>query len=284
MVPEVEDGVGAVERKKAYFLSDMHLGASYLEDSRTAERRVVPFLDSIKEDAAEIYLLGDVLDYWYEYRYVVPKGYVRFFGKLAELTDAGVRVVWLIGNHDIWIFDYLPSELGVEVVDGVLDREILGRRIVMAHGDGVWQSSWRFSLLRGLFRNKVCQRLFAGIHPRWTVPFAYSWSRHSRHSGTPELIRREAERCRRKSEGGGLPENVARLRRFSEEYAGGHPGCGYFLYGHLHQLIRERMACGAEMIVLGEWLTLFSYAVFDGREMSLWRWHDGKPQQIQGSC
>ncbi|MDE5956930.1 MAG: metallophosphoesterase, partial [Muribaculaceae bacterium] len=107
----------------------MHLGAAYLEDSRSAEMRVVRFLDSIKEDAAEIYLLGDVLDYWYEYRYVVPKGYVRFFGKLAELTDSGIRVTWIIGNHDIWIFDYLPRELGVEVVDGVLDREVLGARM-----------------------------------------------------------------------------------------------------------------------------------------------------------
>ena len=268
-------------KKKVYFLSDMHLGASYLEDSRTSERRIVAFLDSIKDEAAEIYLLGDVLDYWYEYRYVVPKGYVRFFGKLAELTDAGVRVTWLIGNHDIWIFDYLPSELGVDVVDGLLDREILGSRIVMAHGDGVWQSSRRFTLLRGLFRNRICQRLFAGIHPRWTVPFAYAWSRHSRHSGTPELQRREAERCRRKEEGRGLPENVARLRQFSERYAQEHPGCRYFLYGHLHQLICEEISGGATMIVLGEWLTLFSYAVFDGREMTLWRWHEGHHERLE---
>ncbi|MDE7343684.1 MAG: UDP-2,3-diacylglucosamine diphosphatase, partial [Muribaculaceae bacterium] len=192
----------------------MHLGAAYLEDSRSAEMRVVRFLDSIKEDAAEIYLLGDVLDYWYEYRYVVPKGYVRFFGKLAELTDSGIRVTWIIGNHDIWIFDYLPRELGVEVVDGVLDREVLGARMVMAHGDGVWQASRKFRFLRGLFRNKVCQHLFSAIHPRWTVPFAYAWSRHSRHSGTPELERREADRQRRKAEGRGLPENVAALRAF----------------------------------------------------------------------
>ena len=105
---------------KAYFLSDLHLGAPYFEDSRERELRVVRFLDSIAHDADVIYLLGDILDYWYEYRYVVPRGFVRFFGKLAELTDSGVRVVWFIGNHDIWIYDYLPSELGVEVVDGVV--------------------------------------------------------------------------------------------------------------------------------------------------------------------
>lgn len=259
--------------KRAYFLSDMHLGAAYLEDSHASERRVVAFLDSIKDDASEIYLLGDVLDYWYEYRYVVPKGYVRFFGKLAELTDMGIRVTWIIGNHDIWIFDYIPSELGVEVIDGVLDREVLGARMVMAHGDGVWQSSRRFRFLRALFRNRTCQHLFSAIHPRWTVPFAYAWSRHSRHSGTPELERREADRRRRKAEGRGLPENVAALRAFSRDYAASHPGCRYFLFGHLHQLIEEEIGDGISMIVLGEWLKMFSYAVFDGERMQLCRWN-----------
>ncbi len=116
---------------KAYFLSDLHLGAPYFPDSRKAELRVVDFLDSIKDDAHTIYLLGDILDYWYEYRYVVPRGFVRFFGKLAELADSGVRIVWFIGNHDIWIFDYLPSELGIEVVDGALVEEIDGHFFYM---------------------------------------------------------------------------------------------------------------------------------------------------------
>ncbi len=102
---------------------------------------MVDFLDSIKDDAHTIYLLGDILDYWYEYRYVVPRGFVRFFGKLAELADSGVRIVWFIGNHDIWIFDYLPSELGIEVVDGALVEEIDGHFFYMTHGDGIGDSS-----------------------------------------------------------------------------------------------------------------------------------------------
>ena len=113
--------------KATYFLSDLHLGARYFKSPRDKEMRVVRFLDSVKDTAEAVYLVGDVLDYWYEYRYVVPRGFVRFFGKLAELSDAGVKVTWLIGNHDIWIFDYLPAELGIEVVDGVLTREIGGR-------------------------------------------------------------------------------------------------------------------------------------------------------------
>ena len=121
----------------AYFLSDLHLGAPYFADSREAEKRVVDFLDSIKEEGDALFLLGDILDYWYEYRYVVPRGFVRFFGKLAELADRGVRIVWFIGNHDIWIFDYLPTELGIEVVDGYAVEELDGHKFLMTHGDGI---------------------------------------------------------------------------------------------------------------------------------------------------
>ena len=121
-------------QKKAYFISDLHLGASYIADTHKAERRVIEWLESVRGDMGELYLLGDILDYWYEYRYVVPRGYVRFFGKLAELSDAGVKIRWFIGNHDIWIFDYLPCELGIEVIDGSATCEILGQKFFLAHG------------------------------------------------------------------------------------------------------------------------------------------------------
>ena len=114
------------KRRLTYFLSDFHLGARYFDSPLDNERRVVAFLDSIKDSAKEIYLLGDILDYWYEYRYVVPRGFTRFFGKIAELSDLGVKIYWFIGNHDIWIFDYLPSELGITVVDGPIHKDISG--------------------------------------------------------------------------------------------------------------------------------------------------------------
>lgn len=241
-----------------YFLSDLHLGAPYFPDSREAEKRVVAFLDHIKEDAETIYLLGDVLDYWYEYRYVVPRGFVRFFGKLAELTDAGVRIVWLIGNHDIWIFDYIPSELGVEVIDGTLTERIGDKIFFMTHGDGVGKMKGSFKFLRTLFRNKGCQKAFSAIHPRWTVPFAYSWSRHSRNKG----------------EGRGLPDEkvLESLKSFTMEYHAEHPEIDYFVYGHVHVLSREEISQGCEMIVLGEWIHTFSYAVFRENELFLRKW------------
>lgn len=235
-----------MERKNVYFLSDLHLGAPYMKDTRENELRVVAFLDSIKNDAQTIYLLGDILDYWYEYRYVVPRGYVRFFGKLAELSDSGVRIIWLKGNHDIWIFDYLPQELGVEVVDGSIVEEIYGKKFFLSHGDGVGKLEPSFKLIRGLFRNKFCQWAFSGIHPRWTVPFAYNWSAHSRKSGEYK----------------GLPEEalLKNLRNFVKEYHKDHPEIDYYIFGHVHVLSREEIDSGCEMIVLGEWIRTFSYA------------------------
>jgi len=242
---------------KAYFLSDLHLGAPYFEDSRERELRVVRFLDSIAHDADVIYLLGDILDYWYEYRYVVPRGFVRFFGKLAELTDSGVRVVWFIGNHDIWIYDYLPSELGVEVVDGVLVEKIDGRKFLMTHGDGIGRLVPSFRILRKLFRSRICQKAYSMIHPRWTVPFAYNWSRHSRLAANGLPTPKEADRM------------MNNILDFSNDYLRQHPDTNYFIYGHLHLLRDIRLAPQARMIVLGEWLSSFSYAVWDGNELSL---------------
>lgn len=243
---------------KTYFLSDLHLGAPYFQDSHEAEKRVVAFLDSIKNDADAIYLLGDVLDYWYEYRYVVPRGFVRFFGKLAELSDSGIKITWLIGNHDIWIFDYLPNELGIRVVDGTLTEKIHGKTVFMNHGDGVGKLPAGFRFIRSVFRNKICQRAFSAIHPRWTVPFAYNWSRHSRKTG----------------EGRGVPDTklLAGLHNFAKEYHMDHPEVDFFMFGHVHVLSREEIDDGCEIIVLGEWIRTFSYAVLDENGLKLLKW------------
>ena len=244
-----------MERRKTYFLSDLHLGAPYMKDSRESERRIVAFLDSIKDEAEAIYLLGDILDYWYEYRYVVPRGYVRFFGKLAELSDSGVKIVWLKGNHDIWIYDYLPQELGIEVIDGSLIREIYGKKVFLNHGDGVGKQAPTFRLIRSMFRNRFCQWMFAGIHPRWTVPFAYNWSAHSRKGGEER----------------GIPDEdlLKNLKNFVAEYHKEHPDTDYFIFGHVHILSREEISDGCEMIVLGEWIRTFSYAVMTSDGLTL---------------
>lgn len=242
-------------RKATYFLSDLHLGASYLKDARRNEKHVVNFLDSVKDDAERIYLLGDILDYWFEYKYVVPRGYVRFFGKIAELADAGVKITWLKGNHDIWIFDYLPEELGIEVADGSITADLYGKKVFMNHGDGVGKLEPSFRMIRGFFRNRLCQKMFSGIHPRWTIPFAYGWSSHSRKGGEEKAYPSDTI--------------LKNLREFVKENHKGHPEIDYYIFGHVHVLSREEMDSGCEMIVLGEWIRTFSYARMDDSGLQL---------------
>jgi UDP-2,3-diacylglucosamine hydrolase len=248
--------------KKVYFLSDLHLGARYFDNPVERERCVCAFLDSIRHDAQQIYLLGDILDYWYEYRYVVPRGFTRFFGKIAELSDSGIKITWLIGNHDIWIFDYLPNELGIEVVDGSIVREIMGKKFFLSHGDGVWKSSRRFRFIRALFRNKVCQWLYSGIHPRWTIPFALSWSKSSRKLSPTD---KDKEKLRLA---------VGFLKDFCENYSAAHPDIAYYLFGHLHIIEKVEITPSAEMWIIGDWITNFSYMTYDGSVMRMQLWHN----------
>lgn len=247
---------------RAYFLSDLHLGAPYTEDCKKSERRIVAFLEHIRHDADVIYLLGDILDYWYEYRYVVPRGYVRFFGKLAELSDAGVRIVWFIGNHDIWIRDYIPNELGIEVIDGWRVEELERKKFFLTHGDGVGKMKPSFRILRKIFRNRFCQFLFNGINPRWTIPFAFAWSEQSRKKGVKPY--REVNPF------------LENLTAFTREYYAAHPEINYFVYGHLHILKEIRISETCTMYVIGEWLHTCSYGLFDGEKFSLWRWENGR--------
>lgn len=239
-------------RKLTYFLSDFHLGARYFADPIAVERRVVAFLDSIKESAEAIYLLGDILDYWYEYRYVVPRGFTRFFGKIAELTDSGVKVYWFIGNHDIWIFDYLPHELGVTVCDGPMITEIGGKSFFLDHGDGVGKRKLSFRMLRSIFRNKTCQRLYASIHPRWTIPFALGWSHDSRKNDSFPKYQGEGNEY---------------LEEFAKTYNDRH--IDYFVFGHRHIMLDKRLANGSQLVILGDWIHFCSYAVFDGHDLLL---------------
>ena len=222
-----------------------------MADQQMREKRVCRFLDSIKDDAAELYLLGDILDYWYEYKYVVPRGYIRFLGKLAELSDAGVRLTWVTGNHDVWLFDYLRDQLNMTVLYGNTMVESQGRRILISHGDdvGVQPAMYRFT--RWCFHNKVCQWLYASVHPRWTYPVATGWSNENRTRRNPEQLR-------------AISENAAQhLLDFSREYYAAHPDVEAFVYGHLHVARMNRLEGLPPVIFLGDWISLCTYAVLD---------------------
>lgn len=245
-------------RTSAYFLSDAHLGGGCLSDPRAAERRIVRFLDRIKGDVTHLYLLGDILDYWFEYRDVVPKGHVRLFGKLAELSDSGVHIEWLSGNHDIWLFGYFREELGIETYDGTRIITLGGKKFFLNHGDTVGDRSCSFRFIQSFFRNRVCQKLYSCIHPRWTVPFALWWSRKNREKDSEPAFEAESNS----------------LVRFSADYLATHPDISYFVYGHQHVMAETRVTSGsssAEVVLLGEWINLFSYAHYDGERLTLQR-------------
>ena len=248
--------------KKAYFISDLHLGAGYLDNKRETEMRVVRFLDGIKDDAGELYLLGDILDYWYEYRYVVPRGHVRFLGKLAELADRGVKITWIVGNHDVWLFDYLRDEVGLTVLRGATQLNILGTQFLLSHGDDVGHQAPLYRFTRVCFHSRLCQWLDASIHPRWTVPIATGWSKQNRTSRTVRKVLAESNEC------------LAHLAEFSVEYAAAHPDVRHFIYGHLHVTHQTVLEGGRTMTVLGEWISQFTYATWDGTTFELKHYDD----------
>lgn len=243
---------------KTYFISDLHLGALYIDNPREHENRIVAMLEEFGKDAKHIYLLGDVLDYWFEYRTVVPRGYIRFFGALARLADRGIRITWIIGNHDIWMFDYLRNEIGIEIIDGALVREIAGKKFFLAHGDGIGsleKKSFRF--IRSVFRNKICQKLYSSIHPRWTVPFAYRWSSGNREQKGDRYARWQGD-------------DKESLFVFAKEYLKDvDPNINFFIFGHRHLLADKLLSPTCRFIILGDCFKHFDYGEWDGENMAI---------------
>ena len=252
--------------KNVYFLSDAHLGSLAIDHSRMHERRLVRFLDSIKNKAAAIYLLGDMFDFWYEFKYVVPRGYTRFLGKLSELSDMGVEIHYFTGNHDIWAFDYLEKECGVILHKQPLTTEIYGKIFLLAHGDGLGDPDKKFKFLRALFHSKVCQFLFSSIHPQWSMWLGLTWAKHSR------MKRNNNE------EPPYMGENREHLVLYTKEYIKTHPDVDYFIYGHRHIEIDLQLSRKSRMIVLGDWITQFSYVVYDGEHMFMSEYIEGESQ------
>lgn len=260
-------------RDKVYFLSDFHLGAGYhltraeacgltfpenvdkmLYAQHQVERKLCRWLDSVKDDAKIIYLLGDIFDYWFEYKHVVPRGYVRFLGKLTELIDLGVEIHFFIGNHDIWVTDYLEKEIGLIIHKDTLLTTINGSKFFLHHGDGLGDDSKMFKLLRKIFHNGFLRWLFAGIHPHWTVGFAKRWSNHSRKTG------------------GDIPylgEQQEHLVLFAKEELKKHSDINYFIFGHRHILLDLMISKTSRVVILGDWISYFSYAVFDDNGLRL---------------
>ncbi len=257
-------GTEGTDRRRIYFASDMHLGSRYHQDPGAVERRLVSWLRSIREDARAVMLVGDVFDYWFEYKYVVPKGFVRFLGALAELVDTGVEVHIFTGNHDVWIFDYLESEVGAKIHQKPQVFEYDGKRFFVAHGDEFDHRKRSFRLVRKIFHSRLCQRLYAAIHPRWSVGFAHAWSLASRKKG----LKQGSERyCEREYLGEQHEYLVQYARKYLNEYS--EEAINFFIFGHRHIMLDLMLTRDSRIVILGDWISFFSYAVWDGETLVL---------------
>ena len=241
--------------KKIYFISDFHLGAPNHAASLVREKRIVNFLDEIKEDAEIIFIMGDLFDFWYEYKKVVPKGFVRILGKLAELTDRGIIIQFFVGNHDMWMNGYFEEELNIEVFHEPKEYIFNGKEFLIGHGDGLGPGDHRYKFMKKVFRNKISQVFFGMLHPLWGIGLANYFSRKSRAA-----TGKEDEHF--------LGEDKEWLIIFCKEMLQ-KKHFDYFIFGHRHLPIEFKLSDRSMYINLGDWIKYFSYAEFDGDKVSL---------------
>lgn len=240
-------------RKKIFFASDTHFGFPDISKSIIREKLFVKWLDEIKPETEELYLLGDIFDFWFEYRKVVPRGYTRLLGKLAEFSDSGIPVHFFCGNHDIWITNYLPSETGVILHREPAEIELSGKKFYMAHGDGLGPYDKKFKILKKVFTNKFAHWLFAVSHPNLGIYIAQKLSRHSRNShGEVRYKGPDKEWLVLYS------KNLIQKKNFD-----------YLIFGHRHYPIDLTLKKNCRFISLGDWISNFTYGVFDGKDFQL---------------
>jgi UDP-2,3-diacylglucosamine hydrolase len=245
--------------KKVYFASDFHLGASYIGANRKREKIIVKWLDTVKEDAHSIILLGDIFDFWFEYKHVIPKGFIRLQGKLVELADNGINIAFFTGNHDMWMFDYFPTELGIRVFKHPMSMRINSVKILMGHGDGLGPGDHKYKFLKKVFENRFLQWAFSKIHPNLGIGVARRWSDHSREysmsqerqfMGNDELIFRYCQKM---------------------EMDNHHD---YYIFGHRHLPMDVEINENSRYINVGEWISHYTYGIFDGVKVRLQSFKD----------
>ena len=245
-----------MSKSKVYFASDIHLGLPNLDEGRAREQLFVSWLDSIKHDAQEIFLVGDIFDFWYEYRRVIPKGFTRFLGKVAEITDSGIPVHFFTGNHDVWMFDYLPKELGVTIHRHPVVREFNGKKFFIGHGDGLGKGDRGYKLLKAIFTSKTLQWLFSRLHPNFAMWIGTKWSVSSRYSKDISYSFR------------GDDELITRFARQTLE----QEHFDFFVFGHWHAPTIHPLRATSNLVMLGDWIVNNTFASWDGSRMSLQRY------------
>lgn len=247
------------EGKKIYFASDFHLGVPNATASRERELRIIQWLEQIEHDAAEIFLVGDIFDFWFEYRHAIPKGFVRLQGKIAQLTDKGIPVHFFTGNHDMWMFGYFPEELGVALHRKPIERTWNDKTFYIGHGDGLGPGDNGYKLIKKVFAARWSQWCFARLHPNFGIGLANYLSRKSR-AATGD------------SDSKFLGESNEWLFIYAQEQLQ-QKHRDYFVFGHRHLPMDLKLNDRSRYVNLGEWLHYKTYAVFDGHTLSLEQFH-----------
>ncbi|HLK96304.1 MAG TPA: UDP-2,3-diacylglucosamine diphosphatase [Hymenobacter sp.] len=249
--------------RSVYFASDFHLGTPTPEQSRLRERAVVAWLDGIRSHAEVIFLVGDIFDFWFEYKRSIPKGFIRLQGKLAELTDAGTRVVLFTGNHDMWMSDYFTQEMGIPVYREPRRYTIGNKQFMIGHGDGLGPGDYIYKRLKVLFESRLARRLFRYLHPDVGIKLAQMWSQRSRISNLE------------KGEEEFLGDDREWLMHYCREVET-QQHHDYYIFGHRHLPLDRPVSENSRYVNLGEWVSAKTYAVFDGFDLQLKTWVAGQ--------
>lgn len=247
-IPRLEAG------KKVYFASDFHLGVSGKDTSRQRELKIVNWLNSIQDTAASLFIVGDIFDFWFEYKYTIPKGFIRLQGKLAEFSDKGIPVYFFTGNHDMWMFDYFPKELGIPVYREPQEVSINNFKFLVGHGDGLGPGDHFYKFLKKIFANRACQIAFALLPSYIGMGIANLWSKKSRLN------------------------NISKDEKFLGEKEWLYQYCletqkkqphDFYIFGHRHLPLDMNVGGNSRYINLGEWVNFYTYAEFDGKNLFL---------------
>ena len=246
--------------KKIYFASDQHFGIPSFEKSLIREKKFVLWLDEIKQDAEAIFLLGDLFDFWFEYKKVVPKGFVRVLGKLAEIRDSGIPIYFFVGNHDLWMKDYFETELNIPTYHQPKEFTFNNKTFLIGHGDGLGPGDKGYKRMKKVFTNPVSKWLYKWLHPDIGVNLAQYLSTKNKLISGDEDIKFLGE------------ENEWLIQYTKKKLEAKH--YDYFLFGHRHLPMTIALNENSKYINTGDWITHFTYAVFDGNHLELKKYKD----------
>lgn len=244
---------------KVYFASDFHLGIPDYASSLIREKKIVAWLEMVSIDASEIFLMGDIFDFWFEYKTVIPKGYVRLLGKIAELTDRGIPIHLFRGNHDVWAFDYLEKEAGVHLHRKPVVKEFDGKKLFLAHGDGLGPGDGGYKFLKKVFEFKPNQFLFKWLHPDIGARMGLYFSKKSRLANLSKEGKKETK----------IEPQDEMLYEYAKRKIIEYPDLDYLIFGHRHIPMQLKVNEKTEMLILGDWISHFSYGVFEDGKMSI---------------